>query len=747
MIFVPDSAYLAAKYERRFRWYKASILAGIASLSMVALTSRSHAQDVLLDEVIIEGEADNAGGGVTANGGADSPIGPDDDYVAKTTTTGSKTDTPLKEIPQSISVITRKELDDRQPAQLEDTLAYTSGVVPSPWGVDDRFDECLIRGFDICTSTLYRDGLSQRLIGFSGFKIEPYGMDRIEVLKGPAGVLYGENDVGGIVNAITKRPPGEALYDGYVSYGSFSTVEAGIDVGGPVDAAGVWSYRLTGLFRDGSTQTDHTDNDRIYIAPALTWQPDAQTSLTILANYQWDKLAPLYEAPVAGVTDNGDPENPYTGPLARPSFFGGVPGFDRFHANHGSIGYQFSHEFNEQWTVRQNLRFASQDTDYRHVYLGDFDGGPTVIDGHTLARTAFTVDERATIFNVDNQAEYDATFGIVENKLLVGLDYNRWNVDGQSGIGSAPGLDTLEPSGTTSAEMPPIYDDSDQTVGQIGLYAQNQAKIADRFLLSFGGRQAWIDNRIEDRLNDAVTVQKDSSFVGQVGVGYLFDNGLTPYASYAESFVVNMGQTRTGENFDPSEGKQYEVGVKYEPTFFPGSITASVFDLRKTNILTTDPTDPNFSVQTGEVRHRGFELEAKAELEFGLSLTGAYTYLDAEITEDNDGFVGNRPSLVPEHTALLWANYELNENTILNGLSIGAGVRHVSSTFGDNANTLPVAAYTVVDAALRYKRGSWEAALHVTNLFDKNYFSTCYPGAGCYFGEGRNIKGSLNVKF
>ena len=613
----------------------------------VSLSNHSaSAQATVLEKIVVESDQTN-------------PVGPDDDYAAKNTTTGSKTDTPLVEIPQSVSVVTRKELDDRQPAQLEDALSYTAGVVSSPWGIDDRFDECLIRGFDLCTSTLYRDGLSQRLIGFSGFKIELYGMQRVEVLKGPASVLYGENDVGGLINAVTKRPPSEPLYEGYVSYGSFNTVESGIDIGGPIDEAGVWSYRLTGLYRDGSTQTDYTQNDRIYLAPALTWQPDAQTSLTILANYQWDKLSPIYSVPVPGM-------NEYVGPDVSRSFFTGAPGFDRFDANHGSIGYQFSHEFDEHWTVRQNLRYAQQDTDYRQLYFGNAAGDPAVLpDGHTIARTAFTVDETATIFNVDNQAEYDATFGLVENKILVGLDYNRWNVDGQNGFGAGPDLDMLAPDYSIPVDMPAIYSDLEQTVGQIGLYAQNQARIADRVLLSFGGRQAWVDNRSDDRLAGSTTRQDDSSFVGQAGVGYLFDNGITPYASYAESFVVNLGHTGTGEFFVPSEGKQYEAGIKYEPSFFPGYVTAALFDLTKTNVLTTDPVDPNFQVQTGEIRVRGIELEAKAGTDFGLSFTAAYTYLDATITQDNDGNVGNRPSLVPSNTASLWANYEFGESTLL----------------------------------------------------------------------------------
>ncbi|WP_146606065.1 TonB-dependent siderophore receptor [Mesorhizobium kowhaii] len=690
------SAYRAARRRSRAQGLV------VASLSTL-LCAQALAQDATteLNPINVEGQTG-------------SPVGPDDGYIAKNTTTGSKTDTPLKEIPQSVSVITRKQLDDRQPGQLEDSLSYLAGVTTSPWGIDDRFDQCLIRGFDLCTSAIYRDGLPQKVIDFSGFKIEPYGLERIEVLKGPSSVLYGENEAGGMVNAITKRPTDKPIYDGFLSYDSFNTVEAGLDVGGPIDDAGIWSYRLTGLVRNGEIETDYSRNDRIFVAPALKWQPDAQTSLTILANYQWDRLTPIQFLPAE------------YGNLPR-NFFTGSPDFDRFDANHGSIGYQFSHEFDDHWTVRQNLRYSQQETDYRQLYYGEWLGGPDMINDHTMSRTLFTVDETATLFNVDNQAEYKASFGAVENKLLFGLDYNRQSVDGQNGYGEGPPLDTLNADYSIPVTAPSlIIADRVQTIGQIGLYAQNQSKIADHWVLTLGGRQAWIDNTNQDRIGTGSYDQKDHAFTGNVGIGYLFDNGLTPYASYAESFTTNIGQTLSNVPFQPSKGKQYEVGVKYEPTFFPGYLTASLFDLRKTNVLTTDPSNPLGQVQTGEVRHRGLEIEANADLAFGLSTTAAYTYLDAEIAKGDDA--GNRPARVPEHQASLWANYEVGSG-VLEGLSFGAGVRYIGASFGDNTNTVNVPGHTLVDAALRYKKNGWQAALNVSNLFDKTYYSIAMRAA------------------
>ncbi|MDQ0467883.1 TonB-dependent siderophore receptor [Labrys wisconsinensis] len=676
---------------------------------------------------------------VTVFGEAASAFGPDKGYVAERTTTGSKTDTPLKEIPQSVSVITRKEMDDRAPAQLEDILSYTAGVTSSPWGVDDRFDQFLIRGFDIGPYAVYRDGLAQKALDFSGFKIEPYSLERLEVLKGPSSVLYGENEVGGMVNAVTKRPTLDPLASAFISYGSFNTIETGFDVGGPVDANGVLSYRLTGLYRDGAMQTDGSQNDRIFIAPAVTFRPDDRTTLTLLANYQSDKLQPNTFLPVG---------------LPR-SFTTDSDHFSHYDAQHWSVGYQFEHRFNDEWTVRQNMRYAVQETDYQHLYYGSAYGGDSLVcSGSSLAsctmkRTTFMVDERASIFSVDNQVQYDADWGRIQNKLLMGLGYDRFNVNTLSRYGEGPDLDLGNLDYSKPVTVPGPLVDGEQTIDQLGLYAQTQTKLDDHWILTLGLRQTWVENQNVDRLYNDNTRQSDHALTKRIGLGYTFDNGLTPYASYAESFTTNVGHDFDGGAFKPSRGRQYEVGVKYQPPGFDGFFTAAVFDITKSNVLTTDLSHQGFQVQTGEVRHRGLELEGQFNLAEGLSMTAAYTYLDAEITKDNDGNVGKRPSLVPEHQASLWANYEV-QTGMLQGVSVGAGVRYVGATYGDNANNVPVASYTLVDAALRYRWDKWQGAVNVSNLLDKTYYSTCNDSLGslsCIYGEGRVVKGTLSVKF
>ncbi|SON56667.1 Ferric hydroxamate uptake [Hartmannibacter diazotrophicus] len=689
------------------------------------MASTALAQDsVTLETIVLSGGS-----------GSESATGPGTGYTAKKTTTGSKTATDIKDIPQSVSIVTRQQMDDRQPAQLEDAIAYSSGVISSNWGVDDRFDQFMIRGFDIGTYGIYRDGLSQKSINFSGFKIEPYGLERVEVLKGPVGVLYGENDAGGMVNAITKRPTFDRFAEGFASYGSFNTYEAGFDVGGSLNAANEMAFRLTGLYRDGETEIDGSENDRAFIAPAFTWKPDENTSLTILANYQSDKLTPNSFLPKAGL----DFDASY-GALPK-SFQYSQSDFNKFDADHGSIGYQFEHSFNENWAVRQNLRFAAESTDYKQLY---FDG---MADATTMNYTAFTVDETATIFNVDNQLEWKHDFGPVQNTLLAGLDYSRYTVDGKNGWATGYSISILDPNYDFDVSDPAIYLDRKQTIDRVGLYAQTQAKILDHWNLTAGLRQSWVRNENDDHLYAGDSSQNDNALTKMIGLGYDFDNGITPYVGYSESFTTNTGAAYSGALFDPSKAHQYEVGVKYRPDGFNGFFTAALFDITKTNVLTSDPDHIFYQVQTGEVNHRGLELEANFDLMAGLSATTSYTYIDAEITKSNDGDQGNRPSMVPEHSAALWLNYKV-QSGLLEGLSAGAGVRYVGSSYGDSANTIKVSDYAVVDAALRYSYdGKYEASLNVTNLLDNEYDATCYSGSGCIAGEGRVFTGKLTVKF
>ncbi|MBP7001939.1 TonB-dependent siderophore receptor [Amaricoccus sp.] len=644
----------------------------------------------------------------------------------------TKTDTPIERIPQAVSIVTQESLAQRRPQSMEQAISYVPGVIPSPWGQDNRFPQFLIRGFDIGPYGIYRDGLPQKVIGFSGFVIEPWSIEGVDVLRGPNAVLYGETDPGGIVNAVTKRPTFEPLRDGFVTYGPFDTWQGGIDVGGPLGEQGTLAWRLTGLYREGETGLANSFNDRQLLAPALTWRPDDATEITILTNFQKDKTTPTLYLPVAG--------EDYPAASGRlPSWFRNAnPEISHFDADIASGGYLFSHEVSPSLVIRQQARVARQETDYRDFY---FNG---MASDTEMNYADFTVEETAETQAIDTQAEIGFALGQVDNTLLLGVDYSRMEADSRNGYDDSHYISVLDPEFDFDFPRPEIYYDGVQTVEQYGLYAHNQAQLTDRLFASFGLRQTWVENRFDDHLYGEDEDQDDDKLVWDIGAVYELDHGVTPYASYATGFVVNTGADFDGALYQPTEAEQYEIGARWRPETFEALFSAALYQITKTNVLTTDPDHLNYWVQTGEVRHRGLELEADVSLAEGFSAVAAYSYIDAEITSSNDGDEGNRPALVPEHAASLWANYAVQSGP-LEGLSFGGGVRYVGSSFGDSTNDRETPAYTLFDAALRYQRGNVEGAINVTNLFDKDYYAICYPGGGCSRGDERQVQLTLSV--
>lgn len=658
----------------------------------------------------------------------------DDGMVPLSSAIATKTDTPIERIPQAVSVITQESLEQRRPQNLEAAVSFAPGVVPAPWGQDARFPEFLIRGFDIGTYGVYRDGLPQKVIGFSGFAMEPWSLEGIDVLKGPNAVLYGETDPGGIVNATTKRPTFDPLRAGFLTYGPFDTWQAGIDIGGPLGEDGKLAYRLTGLTRDGETGLANSYNDRQLVAPALTWRPDDATEITVLGNWQKDKTTPALSLPVAGEDYPADAG-------ALPDWMWHTnPNQSYYKADITSAGYLFSHEFTPAVTVRQQARVARQETDYREFY---FNGMSSDTE---MSYADFTVNETAKTAAIDTQAQIDFDVAGRPNTLLLGIDYSRMEVDTAQGLDESYTIPIADPDVSFDRPRPAIYYDGVETVEQYGLYAHNQISLTDRLFASFGLRQTWVENRFDDHIGTDDQSQNDRKLVWDVGATYDLDHGVTPYASYATGFVVNTGAEFDGSLFEPTEAEQYELGVRWRPDSFNALFSAALYQIDKTNVLTTDPDNNGYWVQTGEVRHRGLELEADVSLAEGLSAVAGYSYIDAKITSSNDGDEGNRPALVPEHEASLWANYAVQGGRLL-GLSTGAGVRYVGSSYGDSTNARETPAYTVFDAALRYQRGAIEGALNVTNLFDKQYYAICRPGGGCALGDERQVQLTVSFDF
>lgn len=673
--------------------------------------------------------------------------GPVDGYVANRSATGSKSDTPLIENPQSISIVTADQMKAQRVESLGNALRYTAGVAGELWGNDTRGYGLQIRGFGVSDEAFYKDGLRLKGTDFATFlSLDPYGAERLEILHGPASVLYGQNSPGGIINYVSKRPTGETFQEIEVSAGSFNRYQTQFDMGGVFDKDGVLSYRVTGLFRDGETGVDFVNDDRIFIAPSLKWQPDADTSLTLLATYQRDKTGwGIQFLPADGTVFPG-----LNGKRLPNSRFVGEPGFDEFSPTLAMAGYEFEHRMNDTWLVRQNLRYSYLSNDKQ---LGVFGGGanpnPDLSpgldpDGHTYHRYVDAGSSTLGNFSVDNQAQAEFDTGPLAHTLLMGFDYQYTDYKDWGGSGTVAPLDDIF-NPVYGAPVSDIisYKDTNTRQWQAGLYAQDQIKY-DNWALTFGGRQDWTKSTILDKLSHSESEQSDSAFTGRVGLVYLSDTGLAPYVSYSTSFYPTLGTGSGGETFKPGTGEQYEVGIKYQPKGWNSFVTVAAFDLTRENV---SRTIGNERFQTGEIRSRGIEVEGVASLDSGWDIKLAYAYTDMEIRDDGEGTGGNMPSGVPRHRMSLWGDYTFKTG-VLEGFGAGVGARYIGSSFGDDDNSFKVPSATLVDAAIHYDWKNMKFQLNASNLFDKQYVASCFNRtSGCFYGEGRKITGSVKYRW
>ncbi|GAA4256774.1 TonB-dependent siderophore receptor [Azospirillum formosense] len=702
-----------------------------------AVLSRPQAGQTVLDPVIVEGTRERATGPVMG-------------YAARRSATATKTDTPILETPQSISVVTRDQMDAQAARSLADVLNYTSGVTTARNGGSSSFggDGISVRGFGGNGTTgvsfnEYLDGLRLKGSGFLTSGIDPYLFERVEVLKGPASVLFGQTSPGGLVNMVTKQPSPDARHEILLQTGNQGRKQAALDIGGDVTGDGRLSYRFAGVALDSDTQTDIAERHRLAAAPTVTIRPTDDTSLTLIGLYQRDNYddSPLNYLPAQGTVL----PNP-NGTLPT-KLFTGDPNFNDWDRKTMSVGYRFEHRFDERWTVRQNARYLHNDLDLKQVYASGL-----LPDLRTTRRTTFSARERAHDLTVDNQVQVTVDTGPLRHAVLAGVDHQRLRSDTLRGQAAAPNLDLFNPVYGLPIATPPIYQSTATRITQTGIYAQDQIKWGGLAVL-LGGRKDWAETQQRNRLNQGRASQQDDAFTGRVGALYLFDNGLAPYASYSESFEPTAGSDFYGNPFEPTSGQQYEAGLKYEPPGSGSLFTLSAFTITQQNVTTADPLHTNYNIQTGEVRSRGFEAEARVSLAAGLNAVASYTFLDAEVTKSNGADRGKRPVAVPTHSAAAWGDYTVQDGPLA-GLGGGVGLRYVGFTYGDPANSFKVPAHTLVDAALRYDLSylnpqlqGIQAAINASNLFDKEYVAACSRATNCYYGLRRTVIGSLKYSW
>lgn len=689
----------------------------------------SNTAPVHLPEITVKGVARRS-----ANA-EESATGPVSGYVARRSATGTKTDTPLIETAQSISVIGRDELIDRGVTSIVQALEYVPGVMTSQNGHDDRNVEWFnIRGFGSAHTANYLDGLRQMSSTYTVAQSEPYGLERIEILRGPSSTLYGQGDVGGVINRVSKRPLANAVNELEVQVGNFGRKQLGADVGGTFAPQGELAFRLVGLAMDTQPQADYPGYDerharRTYLAPSLAWRPSAATSIVLLAD-------------AARIRSGNNPVE-YLGPdRQRTGVLGYEPAYDLFDQKQWNLGYQAEHHFNETWTVRQNLRTSDTDM-HLHAVLseGKVPDGAGNITRDVLART-----ESVSYTTLDNQLQGRLSWGRTEHLLLVGMDWTRSAVHGQLFYDpdAGPVLNVNQPVyGQPVLNAPPLLLESRQVLQQLGFYVQDQVKIGPHWRLTAGLRHDRAKTDDHNLLADTFVTLKDSATTGRLGATFLTDAGFAPYASYTESFLptpTDYGLNYNNEPYKPTEGKQVELGVKFQSRDGKAFATAAVFDMDKTNVVTWGVLG---GTQIGAVRSRGLELELKQQITAGLDISAQYTHLDTKVTSSLTNNLGKQMPGAPNNLASAWLNYRVPGGD-WRGLGFGLGARYTDRRYDDEANLFETPAYTLFDAALSYDTGPWALAFNVHNLFDKDHTGNA---SGYYRGSRRTAVLSARYRF
>lgn len=443
---------------------------------------------------------------------------------------------------------------------------------------------------------------------------ETYGLDRFEILRGPASVLYGQIQPGGLVNQVSRWPTATPQGELRLTAGSFGRAQGAGTASGPLDRNGAWSYSLTALGRAGDTQVDRIGADRAFLAPALTWRPDAETRLTLHAFYQRDRT-------------QGAQFLPYRGTVTETRFgriptrrFVGEPGFDKYDITQWGVGTEFERRLGDTVTIRQNLRYAHSGINWRQtVGVGLLD------DDRTLGRIGFLATPDVDRFQVDNQAEFRLRTGPLRHRLLAGFDYSTVRIANPQAFGPAPSLDVFTPAYGSPVPFPSPGTNTRQSTAQYGLYAQDQVRLGAHWVLVAGVRHDRVLSDTTDRIAGGTQRQNDAATTARVGLLYEAPGGLSPYASWSTSFLPTPGTDAAARAFRPRRGEQFEVGLKYQPPGWTSFLQAAAFQITQSNALTADPGSPLFQVQTGEIRVRGLELEAVADLRRGLQLIASFT--------------------------------------------------------------------------------------------------------------------------
>ncbi|KPP98052.1 MAG: TonB-dependent ferric hydroxyamate receptor FhuA [Marinobacter sp. HL-58] len=660
------------------------------------------------------------------------PRGPVDGYRAETAVSATKTTTPIAETPQAISVVTKEQMSDQGVTSVQEALRYSAGVGAEQFGMDSRGDWQSVRGGD---PVIFLDSLQKTFGNYQSPRTEPYTLERIEIVRGPSSVLYGQGNVGGIINLATKRPLDQQQSELNLQLGNNERKQAAIDTTGPLNADGTLLYRLVALGRDSDTQVKQVEDNRVVIAPSITWRPTDSTEWTLMALHQEDRTGSTTQfLPHAGTVTpapDGLPDIPV-------DVFVSEPDFDRYDTKENSVTSLFSHRVNDVWTLRQNLRYSESEVTYQTIYPMF---PPTLQSNGDISRLAYARNPNLDTLTMDNQAE--AVFGSdnVNHTVIAGVDYQRAESDGRTAyVADIGDLNLYDPvygnySRVTEADFSDI---AENTVRQTGVYLQDQITIDDRWIAVLGLRYDNARNKTEGSESF-----EDNEVTTRAGLMYKTGFGLSPYIGYSESFQPITSVDAFNKPFEPLKGEQVELGAKYQPPGSNSFFTATAYDLREKNRRAPDPAMPNNQIQNGETRARGVELEALVEMNPQWDLIASYAYTDTEVLEGTNE--GARLASVPEQLASVWSQHDFAIAGIP-GFRAGAGVRYVGDSW-DGTDQLKTPSVTLFDAMVGYSRGNWDLSLNVNNIEDETYFSSCLARGDCFVGTKRTVVGSVNYSF
>lgn len=654
----------------------------------------------------------------------------DEGYNPSNTSVGTRTDTPLQDIPQSIRVVPQEVLRDQNVIRLEEALRNVPGVTTNVSSLYFAHGFNL-RGFTAAQSNFLRNGLRDRL-GGNALATDFSNVERVEVLLGPASVLYGGAAPGGTINVVTRQPLQDPFYAVDATIGNYDFYRGAIDLSGPLNASETVLYRLNASYLDRGSFVDFYEDQKFTISPTVSFEIGQRTLLTLEGQYTDTNYTPYFGIPAVGTVL----PNP-NGRISRNRFPGDPEG--RADRVFGRIGYRLEHQFSDNWFLQNAFQVGlmSDDTNERYFI-------PTGLrpDNRTLEGINYASSGNWETYALSTDLIGEFSTGSIDHQVVIGLSLDRFDYRYQDRLGDAAPIDLFDPIYGQPGDPLNIESTFRNTIDSLGIYVQDIVSLTDNLQLLLGGRFDFSRQVLHDE------DQSDDAFSPRLGIVYQPIEPISLYASYSRSFNPAFGVAFDGSQFQPERGTQYEVGVKADLNE-QLSATLAFYNLTRSNVLTTDTNPgvpPGFSIQAGEQRSRGIELAVQGEILSGWNIIAGYAYTDAQITEDNSLPEGNRLRNIPENAINLWTTYEIQSGDF-QGLGFGLGLFFAGERQGDLGNTFQLPSYWRTDAAIFYNRDQFRAALNFRNLFDVDYFESAESRLRVYPGEPFTVQGTISWEF